>query len=150
MRLMWIMLFAALGHAAQTKMPNLALNCPAEASSVENQNLLPEFAVDGKTKTRWSSAHRDDPQWFKVDLGAVKTVGRVVILWENSAALDYKIQLSSDGENWIDAIHKNDGKGGEENLSFSPQPARFVRFTGQFRIQQYGGYSFREFQVFEK
>ena len=131
-------------------MPNLALNCPAEASSVENQNLLPEFAVDGKTKTRWSSAHRDDPQWFKVDLGAVKTVGRVVILWENSAALDYKIQLSSDGENWIDAIHKNDGKGGEENLSFSPQPARFVRFTGQFRIQQYGGYSFREFQVFEK
>ena len=150
MRLMWIMLFAALGLAAQTKMPNLALNCPAEANSVENQNLLPEFAVDGKTKTRWSSAHRDDPQWFKVDLGAVKTVGRVVILWENSAALDYKIQLSSDGENWIDAIHKNDGKGGEENLSFSPQPARFVRFTGQFRIQQYGGYSFREFQVFEK
>lgn len=150
MRLMWIMLFAALGLAAQTKMPNLALNGPAEASSVENQNLLPEFAVDGKTKTRWSSAHRDDPQWFKVDLGAVKTVGRVVILWENSAALDYKIQLSSDGENWIDAIHKNDGKGGEENLSFSPQPARFVRFTGQFRIQQYGGYSFREFQVFEK
>ena len=150
MRLMWIMLFAALGLAAQTKMPNLALNCPAGASSVENQNLLPEFAVDGKTKTRWSSAHRDDPQWFKVDLGAVKTVGRVVILWENSAALDYKIQLSSDGENWIDAIHKNDGKGGEENLSFSPQPARFVRFTGQFRIQQYGGYSFREFQVFEK
>lgn len=150
MRLMWIMLFAALGLAAQTKMPNLALNGPAEASSVENQNLLPEFAVDGKTKTRWSSAHRDDPQWFKVDLGAVKTVGRVVILWENSAALDYKIQLSSDGENWIDAIHKNDGKGGEENLSFSPQPARFVRFTGQFRIQQYSGYSFREFQVFEK
>lgn len=150
MRLMWIMLFAALGLAAQTKMPNLALNGPAEASSVENQNLLPEFAVDGKTKTRWSSAHRDDPQWFKVDLGAVKTVGLVVILWENSAALDYKIQLSSDGENWIDAIHKNDGKGGEENLSFSPQPARFVRFTGQFRIQQYGGYSFREFQVFEK
>ena len=98
MRLMWIMLFAALGLAAQTKMPNLALNCPAEASSVENQNLLPEFAVDGKTKTRWSSAHRDDPQWFKVDLGAVKTVGRVVILWENSAALDYKIQLSSDGD----------------------------------------------------
>ena len=150
MRLMWIMLFAALGLAAQTKMPNLALNGPAEASSVENQNLLPEFAVDGKTKTRWSSAHRDDPQWFKVDLGAVKTVGRAVILWENSAALDYKIQLSSDGENWIDAIHKTDGKGGEENLSFSPQPARFVRFTGQFRIQQYGGYSFREFQVFEK
>ena len=52
MRLMWIMLFAALGLAAQTKMPNLALNCPAEASSVENQNLLPEFAVDGKTKNR--------------------------------------------------------------------------------------------------
>lgn len=86
----------------------------------------------------------------KVDLGSVKTVGRVVIVWENSAALDYKIQLSSDGENWIDAIHKTDGKGGEETLSFSPQPARFVRFTGQFRIQQYGGYSFREFQVFEK
>ena len=131
-------------------MPNLALNCPAEASSVENQNLLPEFAVDGKTKTRWSSAHGNDPQWFKVDLGSVKTVGRVVILWENSAALDYKIQLSSDGENWIDAIRNTDGKGGEETLSFSPQPARFVRFTGQFRIQQYGGYSFREFQVFEK
>ena len=116
MRLMWIMLFAALGLAAQTKMPNLALNCPAEASSVENQNLLSEFAVDGKTKTRWSSAHRDDPQWFKVDLGSVKTVGRVVVFCETAAAKEYRIQLSLNGKEWTDASVNTDGAGGIERF----------------------------------
>ena len=128
---------------------NLALNRKVAASSIQYLGVDAHWACDGKSRTRWASRF-SDPQWLMVDLASVKTVGRVVILWENSAALDYKIQLSSDGENWIDAIHKTDGKGGEETLSFSPQPARFVRFTGQFRIQQYGGYSFREFQVFEK
>ena len=149
MRLMWIMLFAALGLAAQTKMPNLALNCPAEASSVENQNLLPEFAVDGKTKTRWSSAHRDDPQWFKVDLGAVKTVGRVVVFWETAAAKAYRIQLSLNGKDWTDASVKSDGSGGIEELKFAPVQARFVRLYCEKRLTK-AGYSVFEFEVYSE
>lgn len=149
MRLMWIMLFAALGLAAQTKMPNLALNCPAEASSVENQNLLSEFAVDGKTKTRWSSAHRDDPQWFKVDLGSVKTVGRVVVFWETAAAKEYRIQLSLNGKDWTDASVKTDGAGGIEELKFAPAQARFVRLYCEKRLTK-AGYSVFEFEVYSE
>ena len=149
MRLMWIMLFAALGLAAQTKMPNLALNCPAEASSVENQNLLSEFAVDGKTKTRWSSAHRDDPQWFKVDLGSVKTVGRVVVFWEAAAAKEYRIQLSLNGKEWTDASVKTDGAGGIEELKFAPAQARFVRLYCEKRLTK-AGYSVFEFEVYSE
>ena len=149
MRLMWIMLFAALGLAAQTKMPNLALNCPAEASSAENQNLLSEFAVDGKTKTRWSSAHRDDPQWFKVDLGSVKTVGRVVVFWETAAAKEYRIQLSLNGKDWTDASVKTDGAGGIEELKFAPAQARFVRLYCEKRLTK-AGYSVFEFEVYSE
>ena len=149
MRLMWIMLFAALGLAAQTKMPNLALNCPAEASSVENQNLLSEFAVDGKTKTRWSSAHRDDPQWFKVDLGSVKTVGRVVVFWETAAAKEYRIQLSLNGKEWTEASVKTDGAGGIEELKFAPAQARFVRLYCEKRLTK-AGYSVFEFEVYSE
>ena len=138
---------AALAAAAQE---NLALGKSVKASSVENQRVKPEFAVDGNKKSRWSSRQRNSPQWFCVDLGSVKKVGKVVILWERYAAKDYKIQLSTDGKEWTDVVWKKDGKGGTDTLTFPQREARFVRFTGQFPVPNAYGYSFWEFQVFEQ
>lgn len=150
MKLLLTAILAAAGVLAFAQEENLAKGKSVEASSMENQRLKPEFAVDGNKSTRWSSRQRNDPQWFCVDLGEVKKVGKVVIQWERSAARDYKIQLSADGKKWTDAVWKKDGKGGTETLTFPQQDARFVRFAGQFRIPQASGYSFWEFQVFEK
>ncbi len=127
---------------------NLALNKAVTASSTEKAKVEPNLAVDGNPKTRWSSRF-DDPQWFLVDLGGVKKVGKVVILWEKAYAKRYKIQLSTDQKHWKDAVVKNDGKGGKETLTFPQQEARYVRFAGDGRAS-WNGYSFWEFQIFEK
>ena len=150
MKLLLTTILAAAGIMACAQEVNLARGKQVYASSVENQRLKPEFAVDGSKTTRWASRLRNDPQWFCVDLGEVKKVGRVVILWERASARDYKIQLSADGWKWVDAVWKKNGNGGVETLTFPQQDARFVRFAGQFRTQVSSGYSFWEFQVFEK
>ncbi len=127
---------------------NLALNKPVTASSVEKAKVEPNLAVDGNPKTRWASQFNDQ-QWFMVDLGSVKKVGRVVIFWERAYGKRYKIQLSTDQKQWKDAVLKKDGKGGKETLTFPQQDARYVRFAGDSR-GTWNGYSFWEFQVFEK
>lgn len=136
---------AVLGVAAEE---NLALKKPVTASSVERKTLEPELAVDGNLKTRWSSQF-NDPQWFMVDLGRVRKVGRVVIHWEKAFGKRYKIQLSSDQKHWKDVLLKENGIGGKETLTFPQQEARYVRFAGDSR-GSWNGYSFWEFQVFEK
>ena len=123
MRLWLSALLASVGILAAAG-ENLALKKSVKASSRENTRFLPEFAVDGKTRTRWSSQQRNDPQWLMVDLGAVKS--------------------------WKDVVWKKDGKGGVETLVFPGQNARFVRFAGQYRIPNASGYSIQEFQVFEQ
>jgi endoglucanase len=53
--------------------PNLALNKPATASSVENAGFPATSAVDGSASSRWSSVFAD-PQWLRVDLGSSITI----------------------------------------------------------------------------
>lgn len=148
MRLWLSALLASVGILAVAG-ENLALKKSVKASSRENTRFLPEFAVDGKTRTRWSSQQRNDPQWLMVDLGAVKKVGKVLISWEEAAAERYRIQLSLDGKSWKDVARKTDGAGGVEELKFPPQSARYVRMLGEKRRTK-GGYSIFEFEVYSE
>ena len=84
-----------------------------------------------------------------VDLGAEKTVGRVLISWDRAAAEHYRIQLSGDGKTWTDAAVKTDGAGGVEELKFPPAKARYVRMLGEKRKTR-GGYSIFEFEVYSE
>ncbi|UNK20733.1 discoidin domain-containing protein [Paenibacillus sp. N3/727] len=134
---------------------NLALGQPTFASGNEVDWLVPENAVDGDPKTRWSSAAEDD-QWFYVDLGEIKKIARVVINWQTPANT-YKILVSSDHENWSN-VTVGDGiltaKGpGNEAIEFEQKEARYVKFQGVERRPVEGvlyGYSFFEFEVYEE
>ncbi|CAM5600375.1 Discoidin domain-containing protein OS=Streptomyces tendae OX=1932 GN=GUR47_05720 PE=4 SV=1 [Streptomyces tendae] len=55
---------------------NAAQGKPASASSVENAGTPAAAAFDGDAGTRWSS-QASDPQWVRVDLGAVKDLCKV-------------------------------------------------------------------------
>lgn len=66
-----------------------------------SSNLQPATnAVDGNAGTRWESTHGVTPSWISVDLGAVKSLTRVVIDWEAANASSYTIQGSNDNVNW--------------------------------------------------
>ncbi|HOD80723.1 MAG: Beta-galactosidase [Planctomycetes bacterium ADurb.Bin126] len=127
----------------------LAVGKKASASSCvmfEGQKLVPSFAVDGLSGTRWSSEF-SDPQWFQVDLGQPTQIARIEIAWEAAYGKEYVIQVSQDGKTWQDVTRKANGSGGLDVLRFKPVSARYVRFNGARRGTQWG-YSFWEFRVF--
>jgi hypothetical protein len=127
---------------------NLALNRPTKESGSENDaNLGSANAVDGNLTTRWSSAFVD-PSWIEVDLGSPKTIGQVVLRWENAYGKAYQIQVSNDEQTWTTAYTQTNGNGGVEDLTFPPLSGRYVRMFGTARATQYG-YSLYEFEVYE-
>jgi mannan endo-1,4-beta-mannosidase len=89
---------------------NLALNKPVTVTSVESEAYSGSNAVDGDRNTRWASSS-SDPQNFTVDLGAEYQINRVIIVWENAYATQYRIQVSDDGNNWTDIYTDYNGDG---------------------------------------
>jgi hypothetical protein len=126
-----------------------ALGKAATASSfatVGGVAFPPEFAVDGRPDTRWSSEF-SDPQWLVVDLLGVETISQVDLLWEAACAKSYRIEVSLNALDWTTAYSTQAGKGGKEAIRFKPAAARYVRFYGTQRGTPYG-YSLWEMRVF--
>lgn len=67
--------------------------------------------------------------------------------WETAAASAYKIQVSTDADNWTDIYSTTTGKGGVETLSGLKGYGRYVRMYGTARLIGYG-YSLWEFEVY--
>ncbi|WP_340025572.1 discoidin domain-containing protein [Paenibacillus sp. FSL K6-1096] len=132
--------------------PNVALNKPVTASSYQVADYLPagstlpELAVDGDLNTRWSS-NATDNEWLSVDLGSVRTLGRVIINWEAAAGRIYDIQVSNNGTSWTTVYRELHGDGGTLNLPVYAS-GRYLRMKGISRATSYG-YSIFEFQAYD-
>jgi beta-glucosidase len=124
---------------------NAALNRPATASSTENASFPAANATDGNAGTRWSSAF-SDPQWLEVDLGSVKTVCKVTLVWEAAYATAFQVQVSPDNVTWTPVFSTASGTGGTQALTGLSGTGRYIRVLGTVRATQYG-YSLWEFQV---
>lgn len=129
---------------------NLALHKQAESSQPESSSYTADKAVDGRGDTRWSSAWVDDA-WFVVDLGEVKNIDAVSILWQTAYGSKYRIYASEDKVNWTNVVRDNNGeingKPGRVVTTFQSTPARYVKFEGVSRGTMFG-YSFEEFEVY--
>ncbi|MFB9274006.1 carbohydrate binding domain-containing protein [Cohnella cellulosilytica] len=120
---------------------NLALNRSATATSGNAQ-----LAFDGNPATRWESA-QSDPQSIRVDLGGVKEIDSVKLVWEAAYGKAYAIEVSEDGASWSTAFATHGGNGGTDEIRFVPVSARYVKLTGTARGTPYG-YSLYEFAVY--
>ena len=118
----------------------------ATASGAESDAMSAARAIDGDKGTRWSSNFADDA-WINVDLGKTYKVSKVVLTWEGAYGKAYKIQTSTDGNNWTTVKNVTDGKGGVETLTFTATNARYVRMQGVTRALPYG-YSLWEMEVY--
>lgn len=92
-----------------TVQKNLAIGATVMVESTST--LYPQFVaqnmVDGDYDTRWQSDTQvkdGATTWAALDLGSVVSVDKLIIYWETArAAVDgYTVQISSDGENWVD------------------------------------------------
>ncbi|PZR28105.1 MAG: hypothetical protein DI535_08085 [Citrobacter freundii] len=124
---------------------NLALNRLTSSTSDETNGRRSDFAVDGNTSTRWSSAYSND-QSITVDLGAIKSLCQVELLWESAYATSFRIDISNDQVNWttVATITGNTSKTNTISISGS---GRYVKMQGLTRATGYG-YSLYEFRVF--
>jgi Raf kinase inhibitor-like YbhB/YbcL family protein len=136
----------AIATAAQAADPLISTNKPVTTSSNESASLAGPKAVDGSTSTRWGSAEGKDPQWIRIDLGASYHISRTVLRWEAAYGKAYKIQVSEDDSNWMDAHSTTTGDGGVDDLSLDTN-GRYVRMYGTKRGTTYG-YSLFEFEVY--
>ena len=130
----------------QRVVPNLALNRPTYASSIENAGTPAKGATDGNTSSRWSSAFAD-PQWLVVNLGGQYTLNQVKITWEAAAGKDYVIQVSPDSVNWTTIKTVTSNASLVNNLTGLSGTGKFVKIYGTARTTVYG-YSIFELEIY--
>jgi hexosaminidase len=105
---------------------NLCILKRVVSSSNENNELIPENAVDGDYDTRWSSAYVDTA-WIYVDFEKVQPFTRVKLFWEWSFAKDYQIQVSDDAQNWKTILSVTDSDGYIDDYPDLPGAGRYLR-----------------------
>lgn len=131
---------AAVAVAAVPCVGNQALpRVQAIASTNESPSLLAPNAIDGNPATRWSSAFFD-PQWIRIDLGAVRFISAVTLRWEAASAQRYDIQVSHDGISWKSVQTMNWGQPGPIAMPFTGLNARgrYLRVYTYTRTTPYG------------
>jgi hypothetical protein len=137
----------ATATARPTPIPgNLALGKPVVVSSLESSQYPAANAVDGNTATRWSSAF-SDPQWIRVDLGAVTPIAHVRLNWEAAYGRSYQVQASTDAVTWTTLFTTTTGDGGIDDLTGLAGSGRYVRMWGTVRAIS-AGYSLWELEVY--
>ncbi|MER8236336.1 discoidin domain-containing protein [Streptomyces sp. NPDC094049] len=119
---------------------------PTTASSIEGAGFEAGLGVDGDSGTRWASVEGVDPQWIRVDLGAIHDISRVKLNWEAAYGKTYKVQTSNDGTTWTDIYSTSTADGGVDDLT-TAGTGRYVRLYGTTRGTPYG-YSLWEFEVY--
>lgn len=116
---------------------NLALNATVTTSSNENDSLLGQYAVDGDSSTRWSSAWNDG-EWIMVDLGTICTVGCVNIEWEDAYSSTYTIMWSQDNVTWYTASTSTIHSSAKTTNMFYNRPVRYIKVVCDKRATIYG------------
>ena len=134
---------------------SLAQGKTASASTVQSGNAAAN-GNDGNTGTRWCASSATMPQWWKVDLGASKTIGEIEGMFEVAGSSGnyylFKVETSADNTNWTTGVDKSTNTNTAQTQAYSfnaPVTARYVRIT----INKAPGThwaSFYEFRVFGK
>ncbi|WP_434445431.1 discoidin domain-containing protein [Lentzea sp. E54] len=137
--------------APQPSGTNVALNRPTTASSYQQVGdgapYPPSNAVDGNAGSRWATDW-SDPQWIRVDLGAVTTFQHVQLVWEGAYGRAYDIQVSDDGTNWRTVYGTTTGNGGVDSIDVTAT-GRYVRLHATQRGTGWG-YSLFELGVYRR
>ncbi len=118
--------------------PNLALNQPVSASGY-TQAYVPANAVDGNTSSYWESTDNAFPQWLQVDLGASKSISRIVMDLPPSSAWGTRtqtilIQGSTDGGTYTTLVGSqgytfDPNTGNTATVTFTANTVRYVKLT---------------------
>ena len=101
---------------------------PAVRAAASSRSNTAALAVDGVPGTRWEPAANDHEPWLRLDFGADRDFGGLVLDWADGRhALDYAVDLSGDGKSWTEARVVRGSNGGRDYLLMSDSESRFLR-----------------------
>jgi hypothetical protein len=86
-------------------------------------------AMDARLLTAWNtrSVKQKPGMWFKLDMGSLRRVERVVLKHpKNQLPRGYFVEVSADGQDWREVGRKDDNWG-ELDVSFDPAVVRYIR-----------------------
>jgi hypothetical protein len=144
-----------LAFASSNTNTNLALNQPASASGY-TQTYTPGNAVDGNTGTYWESTDNALPQWLQVDLGASKSISKIVLdlpsTW-GARTQTLSVLGSTDGSTFTTLVASagytfDPTTGDTVTISFPSTSTRYVRLNITGNTAWPAG-QISEFQIFQ-
>jgi len=108
-----------------------------------------QYVLDDDYNTRWESAHEQDPQSLTLDLGTIREVKEIDLIWEAASALQYTIEVSENGNQYTKVALVNSGEGERWDATVLKETtyARYIKIHGIARNTVYG-YSIRDIAVF--
>jgi F5/8 type C domain len=142
-----------------------AIGCPAQSCYVASANpvppsgflgipdnkLLPQYAIDGKLTTRYSTGkHAVGAEWFRVDLCRTVSVDGISLndtVDPTNVAASYNVQVSVDGTTWMQVAASATTAPANLTVTFPPVLARFVRVNQTGAIPMNDWWSIDEFSV---
>ncbi|MBN1128121.1 MAG: discoidin domain-containing protein [Chitinispirillaceae bacterium] len=138
------------GVVSATTHSNIARSKTASASSTYSTTYAASKGNDNYTTTRWCASTTAVPQWWKVDLGASKTISGTEVMWQKAGLYKYKIQTSTDNTYWTTRkdLSGNTSTDQTQYQSFSTS-ARYVRIYIS-AVPAASRASLYEFRVFGK
>ncbi len=126
-----------------TDYEGVSASAPDEAMAAKN-------AIDNDIGTRWGTAEAD-PKELIIDLGAVRNINQVAMVWETASAKDYTIQVSEDGNDYTTVAAITGAAEGAyrlDTIDFADAvSARYVKVYGTARTTQWG-YSIWEMAIY--
>jgi hypothetical protein len=137
-----------IGDMAGIDIPeNIAAGCAVTASASDTPyQLTAEKITDGNPNTRWSSAPTNADQWIDIDLGSIRKVNEVTINWQEAYAAEYRIAVSSDGQQWKE-VFVGKGHQGITDAAFATASARHLKILMSKPATRWG-YSIFKIEAF--
>ncbi|HMM35533.1 MAG TPA: discoidin domain-containing protein [Thermoanaerobaculia bacterium] len=99
---------------------------PSQTASSSAPGHGAALAADGDPSTSWRAAKAGPAEW-RVDLGALRELGGLVVEHGASFASRYVVDLSEDGATWRAAREVAGGNGGRDLLALPESEARAIR-----------------------
>ncbi|MEY9929595.1 hypothetical protein ABH926_004235 [Catenulispora sp. GP43] len=148
---------ALTGTGATSGSTNLALNQPTSASGY-TQNYVPGNTVDGNTSSYWESTDNAFPQWIQVDLGASKSISKIVLDLPPSSSWATRSQTlsvlgSTDNSTFSTVVGSasytfDPSTGNTVTITFPSTSTRYVRLNFTANTGWPAG-QLSEFQIFQ-
>ncbi len=136
--------------AAKNIKANIALHRAAYQSGSVDNDHTGHLATDGSPATYWES----EPNrgcWIAIDLHDECSVDHITLKWGEVYAVEYHLQISSDGlhpKDWKDVYASTNGRGGIERIAIGTASARHVRLMISAISAKDRGCVLSEFEVY--